>query len=90
VNTACKRGGRYVVSKLGQANLRAGAHHANGADQEPEPAFLDGKDVLDRRPHPGTGSIFAGDAIRHFLARGFFALELRPEAATLEQGEVGG
>ena len=77
-----------VVSKIGQANLRAGAHHANGADQEPEPAFLDGKDMLAARPHRGTGSIAAGNVVRHFLAPGFLALELWPEAATLEQGEA--
>src|SRR5215467_9980805 len=88
VNAACKRGRTYVVSKIGQANLRSGAHYTNAADQEPESAFLDGKDVLDPRPHPGTGSIAAGDVIRHFLASGLLALELWPEAATLEQGEV--
>jgi hypothetical protein len=42
------------------------------------------------RPHPDTGSIAAGDVVRHFLAPGFFALELWPGAAAHEQGEIGG
>jgi hypothetical protein len=44
--------------------------------------------VVDPRSHPGTGSVAAGDVVLHLLAPGFLALELRPEAAALEQGRV--
>ena len=46
--------------------------------------------MVDPRSHPGTGSVAAGDVVLHLLAPGFLALELRPEAAVREQGQVGG
>ena len=39
----------------------AGAHHADRAHEEAEPALLGGEDVLDQRTHPGAGGIAAGD-----------------------------
>src|SRR5262245_18185636 len=45
--------------------------------------------VLDLRPHPGTGGVVEGNVVRHHLAPGLIALELRPETAALEQGQVG-
>src|SRR5262249_16337106 len=50
-----------VVGEIGQADFDAGAHHADGANDEPEPAFLSGKDVLDPSPHPGAGRVAARD-----------------------------
>jgi len=37
---------------------------------------------------PHAGGIAAGDVRRHLLAPGLLALELRPEAAALEQSQV--
>ena len=51
--------------------------HADGAHDEPEPAFLGGEDMLDARAYPGAGGVAAGDVRRHLLGSGFFALELR-------------
>jgi hypothetical protein len=41
--------------------LTAGAHHADRAHEEAEPALLGGEDALDQRTHPGAGGIAAGD-----------------------------
>ena len=46
----------------------ATAPYADGAHDEPEPAFLSGKDVLDAR----ADGIAAGDVRRHLPASGLF------------------
>ena len=77
-----------VVDEIGHADLGAGADHADGAHDQPEAAFLGGEDMLDPRAHPGAGGIAAGDVRRHLASSGLLALELRLEAAALEQGQV--
>ena len=79
-----------IVGKIGKANFSLGADDADGADDESKPAFLGSKDVLNQRPHPRASGVAAGDVARHLPASGFLALELRLQAAVLEQGEVGG
>ena len=78
-----------LYARLARPIFTRDPHHANRANDELEPAFLGGKDVLDPTPHPGTGGVAAGNVVRHLLAPGLFALELRPETAALEQGQVG-
>jgi hypothetical protein len=94
--SSCRRGSSAepgqpgeVASQVGQADLDPGAEDANGAHDEPEPAFLGGEDVLDARAYPGAGGVAAGEVRRHPLASGFFALELRLQTMALEQGQVG-
>jgi hypothetical protein len=78
-----------VVGKIGEADFDAGADDADGAYDEPEPAFLGGEDMLDARAYPGAGGVAPGDVRRHLLASGFFALELRLQTMALEQGQIG-
>jgi hypothetical protein len=77
-----------VIGEVGKADLGPGADQVNGAHNQAEPAFWGGKDVLDPRAHPDAGGVSAGDVPRHLAAARLFALELRLEAAALEQGET--
>jgi hypothetical protein len=65
-----------VVGEIGEADLDAGADHADGANDQPELAFLGGEDMLDARAYPGAGGVVAGNVRRHLLAPGSHALEL--------------
>jgi hypothetical protein len=78
-----------VVGEVCEADPDAGAHHADGAHDEPQPAFLGGEDVLDPRAHSGPGGVAADEVRRHRRAAGLFALELRRQPAAVEPGQVG-
>jgi hypothetical protein len=63
---SCRRGSTVepsqpgeVVSKIGQADLDAGADQANGAHNQADPAFLGG---ADHRPSPASPISAAGDS----------------------------
>jgi hypothetical protein len=75
-----------VVGEIGQADFDAGAHDADSAHDEAQPAFLGGEDVLVPRSHSAAGGIAAGDMRRHLLASQLFPLESRLQAAAREQG----
>jgi hypothetical protein len=73
--------------EVGQADFDLDAHHTNGAYEEHETVFLDGK----RRAQPEAArGRAAGDMNRHLLASRLFTLELRSATAALEQGQIEG
>ena len=58
----------HVGDQVGKAELGRRPGQADRADEQAEPAFLGGEDMLDRDPDPRPGGVAAGD-VRRRLAR---------------------
>src|SRR5512144_1082405 len=79
----------HVVGEVGQRDPGGCPDEADGPDDQAEAPFLGGEDVLDPGPHLCPGGFGAADARGHRLAAGLGALELREQAAAVEQRQVG-
>jgi hypothetical protein len=87
---SCRRGSTVepsqpgeVVSKIGQADLDAGADQANGAHNQADPAFLGG---ADHRPSPASPISAAGDSSQKQSVFSGFQLGRFPGAGISKYG----
>src|SRR5260370_8119894 len=73
-----------IIGEIGQANLGAGADHADCADDQAKPAFLCSKDVLDTGSHPSAGGVAPGRGGRHLPTPRLLALTGGTPAGSLQ------
>src|SRR5690606_34262741 len=57
-----------VVGKIAKGQLRFGSRQSDGANEQPEPVLLMGKDMLDMSTDRGFRSVGPRSRLRHGLA----------------------
>ena len=70
-----------IVGEIAKREIRFSACYADGADEQPEPVLLMGKDVFDMGADRGLGSVGPSRCFRHGLALGFAPMDARREHA---------
>jgi hypothetical protein len=70
----------HVVDEIDHADLGFRPGLADGADDSGHRPLLVGEDMLDLGAHHGFESIGLAGSVRHRLALGLFAMDLRDEA----------